>query len=482
MSFELELAERAAFLELIKKLVAPTGELAGFFSRDAHVGVARAPGRLDVMGGIADYSGSLVLELPLREAALAAAQLHPQPELWLASVEPEAPHRVRQLRVPIGALRHANYAEAARVFNAAGVPEWAPYLGGVLVPLTQDKAFAIQGGVRILLSSRVPEGKGVSSSAAIEVASWFALAAAAGVNSEPREAALLCQRVENLVVGAPCGVMDQMTSAAGRRGELLELLCQPATLLGSRSLPAELAVFGIDSGVRHAVSGADYGQVRTAAFMGYRILAEQLGCAVTAGEPLRIDDARFQGYLANIAPSEFDSAFVQSLPERLSGAEFLQSYAGISDPVTRVDPHVVYPVRAATEHPIREHHRVRCFAELLGSSRSERAWALLGELMYQSHQSYSACGLGAKATDRLVELVRAAGAREGLYGAKITGGGSGGTVAVLAHRDAEPRVLRVARRFADESSHEIRTFSGSSAGAAELGAIVVSGAELAPRA
>jgi L-arabinokinase len=322
----------------------------------------------------------------------------------------------------------------------------------------------------------------VSSSAAIEVAGLFALAAAAGFALEGREAALLCQRVENLVVGAPCGVMDQMTSACGQSGQLLELSCQPATLLGSRPVPTSLAFFGIDSGVRHAVTGRDYGQVRTAAFMGYRLIAEQLGLSATRTSDGRValDDRRFGGYLANVTPSELDSEFRDALPEQLAGAEFLERFGAISDPVTRVDANVIYAVRAATEHPIREHLRVRFFAELLTAPRSERNSELLGELMYQSHASYSACGLGTEATDRLVRMVRDAGPAEGLYGAKITGGGSGGTVSVMARTDAEMDIRRNAQRFAAESGREARIFSGSSAGAAQLGVLELPGSALAP--
>src|SRR5258708_27233206 len=86
--------------------------------------------------------------------------------------------------------------------------------------------------------------------------------------------ALLSQKVENLVVGSPCGVMDQMTAACGETNRLLELLCQPVELKGTVPLPEELEVWGIDSGIRHFVGGADYRTLRTAAFMGYRIIAE----------------------------------------------------------------------------------------------------------------------------------------------------------------------------------------------------------------
>lgn len=93
--------------------------------------------------------------------------------------------------------------------------------------------------------------------------------------------------------------------------------------------------------------------------------------------------------------------------------------------------------------------------------------------MYESHASYSACGLGSEGTDALVELVKAAGLDSGLYGAKITGGGSGGTVAVLGDRDAEDTVRDVARGYAEKTGHKSYVFSGSSPGSVAFGHLVV---------
>jgi len=95
----------------------------------------------------------------------------------------------------------------------------------------------------------------------------------------------------------------------------------------------------------------------------------------------------------------------------------------------------------------------------------------LGALMYESHDSYSACGLGSDGTDRLVALARDAGPERGIYGAKITGGGSGGTVAVLAAAGAGDVVREIARRYATETGRETRIFEGSSPGAATTGAV-----------
>ena len=114
------------------------------------------------------------------------------------------------------------------------------------------------------------------------------------IRIEAREMALLCQKAENLVAGAPCGVMDQMTCICGEKDSLLALLCQPAELQPAVRVPEEISFWGLDSGERHAVTGSDYGSVRTGAFMGYRIISEK--------------NASTNGYLANVSPAESVSA------------------------------------------------------------------------------------------------------------------------------------------------------------------------------
>jgi len=266
--------------------------------------------------------------------------------------------------------------------------------------------------------------------------------------------------------------MDQMTAAAGKRDHLLELLCQPAEVVGHLPLPPTLDVFGIDSGIRHAVTGADYGSVRTAAFMGYRIVADTAGLAATVVAPGRVtvDDPRFHGYLANVTPDEWQREFRDAVPARLTGADFLARFGGSTDVATTVDADRTYAVRAASEHPIFEHDRVRRFRALLaGGAATDDARVALGQLMFESHASYSACGLGSDGTDRLVALVREAGPAAGLYGAKITGGGSGGTVAVLAAAGRRPLIDEIARRYQQETGREAAVFAGSSSGARAFG-------------
>ncbi len=459
---------------------ATLNEHASFFDPSTSLVVARAPGRLDLMGGIADYSGSLVLELPLGVAAFAAAQLTDLPVVTLRSLQAAMLGAHADVTFALSTLAPGGapigYAAIQSLLTADKQRAWAAYIVGALVVLGHERGVRIDRGLRLLIDSQVPPGKGVSSSAAIEVASMQAVAALYGVELAGRELALLCQKVENVVVGAPCGIMDQMTSACGEEGKLLALRCQPAELEEPVMLPPDLQVWGIDSGIRHAVSGADYDSVRVGAFMGYRIIADLAGLSVYAepagSQRLVIGDPMWNGYLANITPSVWAQHYRERVPEAIGGAAFLECYGGTTDRVTRVDPSRTYAVRAATAHPIEEHHRVRLFrALLLRGAEREMERMLLGELMYQSHASYSACGLGSDGTDRLVELAREIGPSGGLYGAKITGGGSGGTVAVLARRGSEQTIRALAARYEQESGRATMLLHGSSRGAQASGVV-----------
>lgn len=455
---------------------------ADFFAPEAPVYVARAPGRLDLMGGIADYSGSLVLEMPLAVATMVAAQLVTDPSITILSTTAAEIGGVARVTVPRESLyptgEAIEYANAHKLLTADAHQAWAAYVVGVLVVLQRELNLVVPQGVRMMVHCEVPIGKGVSSSAALEVATMQAVCALVGKKLDGPTLAILCQKVENFVVGAPCGLMDQMTSACGEQDCLLALLCQPAKLLAPVRLPEQVEVWGIDSGVRHAVTGSDYAGVRIGAFMGYRILAEHAGMAVTPyGEQyVEVRDPLWSGYLANITPSQWEMSYRDVVPVSLAGKEFLARYLGSTDVVTRIDPERVYAVRQPTAHPIYEHHRTQLFKTLLQSSAlGEEQLVLLGELMYQSHASYSACGLGASGTDRLVALVRAAGPAAGLYGAKITGGGSGGTVAVLARRGSATAIQRIVAAYEQEIGHAVMLLSGSSPGAATWGVVQLAG-------
>jgi L-arabinokinase len=462
---------------------------AGAWPRDAEtpedagpVFVARAPGRLDVMGGIADYSGSLVLQWPIAEATRVAVRPWRRRRFSITSLSGAAG---RTCDVPLDVVADAArpYEHSAAWFAADPARHWAAYVAGVFHVLAREHGARFATGAAILIESDVPEGKGVSSSAAIEAATMEAALAAWHIPIDPALRAVRCQQVENLIVGAPCGVMDQMASICGEAESLMALLCQPAEFQGTIRLPDDLRVWGIDSGIRHAITGADYGAVRVGAFMGYRILADLAGLRVASGRReghVQVDDPRWGGYLANVGTEAF-RRFAPAIPESLTGAAFLARYHGTTDLVTRVDPSRTYAIRTPAAHPVHEHERVVEWARHLqsgpstrrsGSLRAGTEWdaGRLGSLMYESHASYSACGLGSDGTDALVALARERGPACGIYGAKITGGGSGGTVAVLGRSGAGETVRAIARHYAEESGRAAYVFEGSSPGAARVGA------------
>jgi L-arabinokinase len=421
-----------SFIDLLDRLdthpFAPAREL---FNSKADLILSRAPGRLDVMGGIADYSGSHVLEFPIAEATFAAVQLNDERQLNIVSLLEEEP-RYSSFTMPLSVLDGPTEYEVAReFFQRDEVRRWPAYVAGVFLVLMRERNVTFDCGANVLISSRVPLGKGVSSSAALEVAAMQAVTEAFKIAIDGRDKALLCQKVENLVVGAPCGVMDQMTVLFGERDRLLFLLCQPAELKRMITLPPQLMLWGIDSGIRHSVGGADYGSVRAATFTGLRMIADR--------NP-EVD------YLSNISPTEFESEYRLQLPEA---------------------------IRIPTAHPIYENARVQRFVALLDQSETsddlQPLFIELGELMNESHRSYTALGLNSTGTDLLVDLVRREGPNAGLFGAKITGGGSGGTVAVLGNQSSREAIERVVANYAQETGHHPYVFHGSSSGSLAFG-------------
>lgn len=429
-----------------------SGEASGWFAPGS-VSIARAPGRLDVMGGIADYSGSLVAEMPIADSAVCAAQPDPSGAVHVRTlsggpgIESDVVLDPELFINPVSLLRHLRESPESR--------QWAGYVAGCVSILRAEGLIRRGMGARLLLRSDVPLGAGVSSSAAIEVAAMRALVDAFGIELDGLALARYCQRVENEIVDAPCGIMDQVTSALGQEGELLLLRCQPHTVEGTLRLPDGWSVFGIDSGVKHSVAGAGYTGVRVAASMGFKILADRA-------------KQGFGGWLCNVGSERYRAITeAEVLPETLDGRSFLKAHGGILDTVVTVDPGISYPVRAATEHPIFEMERVTRFVECLRDG-SDAAMAEAGSQMRGSHRSYSACGLGSDATDLLVELACDGAWKREVAGAKITGGGSGGTVCVLVRADSEAAASTgLAAAYQSKTGISPRVIRGTSPGAVQ---------------
>ena len=460
-------------------------ELSAEFRSDRPMRVSRAPGRLDVMGGIADYTGSLVAEATLDRAAAVVLQERSDRVVQIFSFNLLDDHSPFTLQIPLDALANQPLEKLRAEFNQPG-RRWAAYLAGCLFVLHQAKLVDLSNpavnGLSLALYSTVPLGAGVSSSAAIEVATMMNLVDHFALRDrvDPMKLSALCQQVENRVVGAPCGIMDQVSSCYGEAHSLLRMVCQPHEIQPALHLPTGTRVIGINSHVKHSVGGGMYGQTRCAAFMGHKIILHKMREIGLAAKRELVRDP-MNGYLANLDPEDYKKTFRKSLPEIITGQVFLDLFGTTIDTATTVEPLVQYQVQHATDHHVLEARRVMRFVEFLhqadGSTGADRKVLLdkAGHLMYASHLSYTNDAmLGADECDLLVSLVRA---REsaGLYGAKITGGGSGGTVAVFAEQGprADAAVQEIMSVYQQQTGNAPEAFVGTSPGAWHVGTAVL---------
>ncbi|MEQ1585769.1 MAG: hypothetical protein ABL895_07825 [Cyclobacteriaceae bacterium] len=426
---------------------------------------ASAPGRLDVMGGIADYSGSLVLQMPIAHRTHIKLRLRDDYQCHIKS----------QLNSGETLTAHVDYRDylnnnqvdylfAQNKCKQNPSQAWIAYVLGCALVLQKEKSINFKGA-DFDLHSTVPLGKGVSSSASIEVACMKALAKAFHLELPGTLLPILAQRVENLVVGAPCGLMDQLACYLGESKKLLPILCQPDKIDTLISIPDEISFIGIDSGVRHSVAGASYSEVRAAAFMGYSIIAHSLGISSneihSAKATNNFSSLPYQGFLCNIPIKEFKKSFEAVLPSSLTGKEFLNKYETI-DSITTIGEQTNYQVLQCTSHPVLEHDRVLQFKNYLTrlqdiKSIDQRTDILksMGNLMYQSHESYSRCGLGSPRTDEIVALTKNT---PGIYGAKITGGGNGGTVCLLVDQEGKKEALKLHQILCEKHNQELVLF------------------------
>ncbi len=404
-----------------------------FDKNDQSIFSAASPGRLDVMGGIADYSGSMVLQKTIAQET--KITLRERSDGVFKVISKHEDGSKKHLEIPFSELLLNQQIDYVYFREKLKQNTWACYVLGCFLILMKENKLPFEdagavSGADILIESSVPMGKGVASSAALEVATLKCIKEAYQINFEGTELAILAQRVENEIVSAPCGLMDQLTSCFGEKNSILPIVCQPDLILNPILIPSNIRFCGIDSGKKHSVAGNPYRDVRTAAFMGMSMIEQWMGA--TKKDLSSPQKLHYKGYLANISKYDFDVSFLYKLPKRISGAEFIEKYGHSIDAMTTVNLEKIYAVRQATLHPVYENERVKRFVAILKKSIIPNNDLLeLGELMLASHESYSACGLGSDATDYLVLLAQKY-KNQGVLGAKITGGGNGGTVVILA--------------------------------------------------
>ena len=211
-------------------------------------GVAIAPGRVNLIGDHTDYSDGFVLPIAIDRVVAVAFRRSALDGIHAFATLAGVSHVI---------TANGSTAPPTRVPGAAAA--WHDYVAGVRWAM----GAAPIGGCELLIDGDLPAGVGLSSSAALEVAVYRALCAAAGLPWDPIEAATLCRRAENDYVGVACGIMDQLTAAAGREGCALLIDCRTLAI-DPLPLPAGLAIVVLDSGVRRSLSASAYNDRRAA--------------------------------------------------------------------------------------------------------------------------------------------------------------------------------------------------------------------------
>jgi len=328
--------------------------------------IFRAPGRVNLIGEHTDYNLGFVCPVALDLATFVATA-------------PSGDGKLRIYSEDRGELREFDVAGLA---DAQRQGHWTDYPIGVARELIRA-GFAIEPA-DLLIRSTVPEGSGLSSSAALEVSS--ALAFLNGRALDPLKLALLCQTAEREFVGMPCGIMDQYISIFGREHSAVAIDCRS---LEHRlvNLPDGITFLAVNTMVKHELSGSAYR-----------------------------DRVRECGEAVELIRKSFPS--VASLRD-VSPAQFAEVEAGL--------PNVV---RRRARHVVTEDDRVNRFVEAAGADELQ----VMGKLLVESHRSLQhdyevSC-------EELDFLVDTALEVEGVLGSRMTGGGFGGCTVTMLRPDA----------------------------------------------
>jgi galactokinase len=319
---------------------------------------ATAPGRVNLIGDHTDYTGGLALPAAIDQRTTVRFEEQRTGLLELVSDADPAP-----ASIPLG-------TDGPLTDPASLLPAWARYAAGVVAVLASRGARPRGGTADV--RTELPLGCGLSSSAALEVA----LALALGFEGSALELARACQEAEHLAVGVPCGILDQLTIAAGVEGHAL-LLDARAGTVSPVPVPADLEILVVDSGERRSLSSS--------------------------------------AYAARRAECEAAEAEIGSLAEAT-----LSEVGGLADPV----------LRRRARHVVTENERVRALAAALPAGDR----SVLRAAMLESHRSLAEdFEVSTPTLDAIVEHLSA---EPGVVGARLTGAGFGGAVVALVERGA----------------------------------------------
>jgi len=361
--------------------------------------IFRAPGRVNLIGEHTDYNEGFVMPAAIDFST------------WVA-IGTRDDRRI--------VLHSGSFSETAELDldepPARGRGHWSDYPFGVALILEAD-GLELRGA-NILVKSEVPIGAGLSSSAAIEVATGFALLDAAGVALDRLGLAQVCRRAENEFVGMRCGLMDQFISCFGQVNHGLMLDCRS---LDYRQLPLPNSVKLVvcNTMVRHELAGSEYNARRAECEVAVRQLSRKLPHVRSLRDVTTDDLERFGDELSEVA-------------------------------------------RKRARHVVSENTRVVEAAAALEREDLQT----FGELMGESHRSLrDDYQVSCEELDLMVEI---ASKRDGVYGARMTGGGFGGcTVNLVASESVESFKEVVAKDYAKASNREPEIYVCSPAQGAE---------------
>ncbi|MDQ2904300.1 MAG: galactokinase [Chloroflexota bacterium] len=376
------------------------------------LGAAWAPGRVNLIGEHTDYNDGFVLPLAVdRVSAFAGrARGDGMVRLWSEQFMEYAYFSLTGLPATFKMQRDA-------------LPGWARYVLGVVTEL--KRAGVVLAGFDAVLSGDVPLGGGMSSSAALEVATAQASAlfsaeyftiGTQGATLTPMEVARVCQQAEQIASGVRCGILDQAASCLGRPGHAVLLDCRS---LAYRYLPFDapgLSLVVIDTGVRRDLATSAYNERRQQCEEATRLLREFIARAEPGSEA-----AHHISALRDVTPEQFER-YGGQLPDLL---------------------------RRRAGYVIAEDQRVLRVVELLERGEVEA----VGPYLWQSHaglrDDYEVSSLE---LDSLVEIARQV---PGVLGARMMGGGFGGCTINLVRTDAvEPLRQAVQQRYPEQTNRE----------------------------
>ena len=442
----------------------------GIFYPRRKITVVRAPGRIDVMGGIASKCGATTLEMPLQEAVVLGIQERNDRQLLIRSVGIDQQEYTPTVNFNLdefwcnGRLR--SYREIQRKITRDQGKSWAGHVAGIFFILLKEHILdGYDYGANIGIISTVPIKRGVASSAALEAATITALNRIYNIKLDADESVKLCSFAETYIMGRQRNSIEHLSAFWGETAKLLAVHYQPDEIIGTYTLPKGFRIIGINSKIRHNKADERSKMVFASMDIGKHIIINHVKRTENIANP-------FDGYLCNITPEEFDSTFKKLIPGQVLGHEFLRELKGEKKLRDCIDPEKKYRVRSNVQHMIHENARSQKFIDILLDKERDAEDRMLeaGEIMYDSDESYSRkLGLKTKETDLLVSLVKERGQRQGLYGAKCTSDGSGGTIAVLAANDTDDVLKNIAAQYHDETGLEAQLFLNSSPGALAFG-------------